>query len=361
MTGKLHKKKEILAERYQVLEYVGEGGMQEVYKARDLVLQREVALKVPKNSSAEKRFKRSAVLSARVNHPNVAKTLDYFEILERPYLIEEFVAGRDLRKILAEEIELFDPYLAAHIFNHLSKGVAASHHAGVVHRDLKPSNIMVIGGLEMSEVKITDFGIAKMAMEELAEAVAGGEASITGSQTMVGALPYMAPEMITDPRKADTPSDVWSLGAILYELISGTRPFGSGLQAVPRITSGEVPAKPALIDYKTQFKPLGNQLFKIILSCLKKEPDARPSADDLTKECETLCYPVQPRSVGTIRTYVYRTCGFIEDAKLGGDVFFHLNSVYGKKPSIGQRVSFTAYPGSGAYRAHPIILLRDEE
>jgi serine/threonine-protein kinase len=361
MTGKLHKKEEVLAKRYQVLEFVGEGGMQEVYKARDFVLQREVALKVPKNSSAEKRFKRSAVLSARVNHPNVAKTLDYFETAERPYLIEEFVVGRDLRKILAEEIKLLDPYLAAHIFHHLSKGVAASHHVGVVHRDLKPSNIMVVGGLEMSEVKITDFGIAKMAMEELAEAVAGGVASITGSQTMVGALPYMAPEMITDPRNADTPSDVWALGAILYELITGTRPFGSGLQAVPRITSGEVPAKPDLIDYKTQFKPLGNQLFNIILSCLKKEPGERPSADDLTKECETLCYPVRPHSIGTIRRYIYNTCGFIKDTESGDDVFFHLDSVYGQKPSIGDRVSFTAYLGGGACRAHPIILLRKEE
>ena len=167
--------------------------MQEVYKAHDLVLRRDVALKAPKNSSAEKRFKRSAVLSAKVNHPNVAKTLDYFETTSRPYLIEEFIIGSDLRKVFLEKCHCSTHIWPAHVFHHLSKAIAASHHVGVVHRDMKPSNIMINGGFEISVIKVTDFGIAKMAEEELAEAATGGEESITGSQTMVGALPEHGP------------------------------------------------------------------------------------------------------------------------------------------------------------------------
>src|SRR5688572_11218649 len=111
--------------------------MQQAFRANDLALQREVALKAPKNTTAEKRFKRSAVLSARVNHPHVAKTLDYFEDNGRPFLIEELVEGKDLHEALIEKASVIDPFLAARIFHYLAKGIAASHHAGVIHRDLK--------------------------------------------------------------------------------------------------------------------------------------------------------------------------------------------------------------------------------
>ena len=131
--------------------------------------------------------------------------------------MEEFIAGRDLQKVLVREFELIEPYLAARVFHHLCKGLAAAHHAGVMHRDLKPSNLMVVGSAKLDQVKITDFGIAKMAEEELVEAAEGGESSITGSKTMVGALPYMAPEAISTPKQAGQPADIWAAGAMLYE------------------------------------------------------------------------------------------------------------------------------------------------
>src|SRR3954447_10718009 len=169
----LAKAGEILLDRYRVEAYVAEGGMQEVYLAEDLHFGRSVALKIPKNASALKRFARSARVSARIVHPNVAKTLDYFEIDRGGYLIEEFIAGKDLGAVLRSEYEYLDPHLAAHFFHMIAKGVAASHHAGVVHRDLKPNNIMVGVGANFNLVKITDFGIAKMAEEEIAEAAEG--------------------------------------------------------------------------------------------------------------------------------------------------------------------------------------------
>ena len=180
--NKIHSVGDLIDNRYEILYFVGEGGMQQVYCALDSVLHKEVALKVPKNSSAQKRFKQSAIVSAKVNHPNVAKTLDYIETDSSPYLIEEFILGKDLKEGLLQQLGIVDPYLTAKILHYLAKGVAASHNAGVIHRDLKPSNIMFAGEFNLSEIKITDFGIAKMAEEEIVNAVEGGESSTSASK-----------------------------------------------------------------------------------------------------------------------------------------------------------------------------------
>ena len=228
-----HDSNDLVERRYKIKEFIGEGGMQFVYRATDLVLSRDVALKTPKDDSAEKRFHRSAIVSARVNHPNVAKTLDYFEIENgKPYLIEELILGSDLDKAILSKSVCLDPFLVSKIFHYLSKGISASHHVGVIHRDLKPTNIMVSGEFQLESIKITDFGIAKMAAEEINDAAEGGEDTITTSKTVVGALPYMAPENIKDPRNVTLKADIWSLGAMMYELLSGEKPFGSGLSAI---------------------------------------------------------------------------------------------------------------------------------
>jgi serine/threonine protein kinase len=270
---RIHRAGDEVADRYRVLSFAGEGGMQEVYLAADLHLQKEVALKVPKNRSAQKRFQRSAIVSAKVNHPNVAKTLDYIEFNGSQYLVEEYVAGSDIKQGLLERLVAVDPALVAKVIHHIAKGMDASHRAGVIHRDLKPSNVMFIGGLGIREVKITDFGIAKMAGEEIADAVEGGEASISASKTVVGALPYMAPEMISDPRNADRSSDVWAVGAMTYELLAGEPPFGVGLTAVPKILEAEPPAPPTGFSRLMQFKPLADEVYQVLLACLSKDPE----------------------------------------------------------------------------------------
>ncbi|MBD1826871.1 serine/threonine protein kinase [Microcoleus vaginatus GB1-A2] len=342
--------------RYEILRFVGEGGMQQVYRARDLVLGREVALKLPKNSSAQKRFKRSAVVSAKVNHPNVAKTLDYLETDSSPYLVEEFISGKDLKEGLLQQLGIVDPYLTAKILHYLAKGVAASHNAGVIHRDLKPSNVMFSGDFNLSEIKITDFGIAKMAEEEIVNGVKD-ESSISASTTVMGALPYMAPEMIEEASKAGKPSDIWAVGAMIYELMSGQKPFGSGLVAVRTILKAIPPQKPAYIDKNLQFQSLGNELYTLILECLNKNPEARPTADELVQRCEKLCYPVVERQIGICKSlHSNYDWGLIQSD--GGDtIFFHFDSVYGNKPTVGSRVCFSAFPGSPHPRAHPVVLI----
>lgn len=343
----------LAGDRYEVTGFIGEGGMQFVYKAKDLVLDRAVALKTPKNLSAEKRFRRSAIVAAKVNHPHVAKTLDYFETEERSYLVEEYVQGGDLEKALLEKVATIDPYLVAKIFHHLAKGLAASHHAEVVHRDLKPTNVMVSGGFQVDAIKITDFGIAKMAEEELVEAAEGGNETITGSQTAVGALPYMAPEAIDAPREVSYPADIWSIGAMMFEILCGQKPFGSGLRAVHKIIEAEFPNVPEHITKNPQFSPLSQALIEIIKTCLQKDPAARPTADQLVKVCGTLCYPISERYEGMVKLIKFNSWGFIVDHS--GDVFFHYDSVYGERPKSGDKVLYSKFSGGGAWRAHPVI------
>jgi len=146
-----HSSGDLIGGRYEIQGDVGEGGMQYVYSARDQLVDRIVALKTPKNRSAEKRFRRSVVVAAKVNHPNVAKTLDYVREGNARYLIEELIDGDDLQKALLARTNFLDPYSAAKVFHHLAKGVAAAHHAGVVHRDLKPTNVMVVGGYSLNK------------------------------------------------------------------------------------------------------------------------------------------------------------------------------------------------------------------
>jgi eukaryotic-like serine/threonine-protein kinase len=355
MSTKLHSPGDKLGGRYSIIEFVGEGGMQEVYKTTDELLSRVVALKAPKNNSAEKRFQRSAIVSAKVNHQNVAKTLDYFEEEDRAYLIEEFVDGLDFSRILKERISIFDPQFAARLFHLLAKGVAASHHAGVVHRDLKPSNIMAVGGRSISNLKITDFGIAKMAEEEIGEAVEGGESSLTASQTAIGALPYMAPEMVKSMKDAGMPADIWSLGALMFELLTGKKPFGTGLRAVPAILSGVVPALDTPAQSQMQFKFLSDDVESLIRSCLQLDPNKRPTADQLVSACEGLCYPANAREFGRVSSTPNNWWGFIAPEQ-GKSVFFHRDSVFGHyRLKVGDRVWFGRHPGGRNDRAFPVI------
>jgi serine/threonine protein kinase len=346
---------DLIGGRYEIERYIDEGGMQFVYAARDQLSGRLVALKTPKNKSATKRFRRSAVVAAKVNHPNVAKTLDYVRDGDARYLIEELIVGADLSKALFRKTTFLDPYLVAKVLHHMAKGLAAAHHAGVIHRDLKPTNLMVVGGYSLTELKITDFGIAKMAEEELVDAAEGGDQTLTTSQTAVGALPYMAPEAIDTPKAVTHAADVWSLGAMVFHLLTGQQPFGSGLRAVQKILAAERPTAPSFVSNNPQFAPLASELLDIAFACMQKDPAKRPTADDLTRCCGLLCYTVSPRVEGVVRRVEYNSWGFI--ASDLGDVFFHMDSVFGPPPrlTVGDHVLFSAYAGGGSPRAYPVL------
>jgi serine/threonine protein kinase len=359
MAGTLLKPGQVVANRYAVESFLGEGGMQEVFRAVDRSFGRRVALKAAKNSSAKKRFDRSAQMSARVNHPNVARTLDYLEESGSNYLVEELIQGVDLQARLNSEFYFLDPHLAAHVIHHLAKGISASHHVGVFHRDLKPSNIMVSADPGFHVVKVTDFGIAKMAAEEIEEVINAGEESITGSQTVVGALPYMAPEMIQNVKAAGLPADIWAAGALLFHLLVGQRPFGTGLQAIPKIVARDLPKKEKVLSNRAQFSGLIDELWDVVEKCLQLEPKARPTADALVKRISSICYSSSPRQIGRVKRYRSGTgdWGFIE--RVGEkDSFFHKDSFYGSPIKDGMKVNFARFKGEPSPRAFPVLPIR---
>jgi serine/threonine-protein kinase len=173
---------------------------------------------------------------------------------------------------------------------------------------------------------------------------------------MMGALPYLAPEMIEKPATAGKPADVWALGAIAYELLTEMKPFGRGLLAVEKIMKSDVPPLPPALSANKQFSGLVNEIFDIILRCMRKPTDQRPTADDLVSMCGSLCYPTPSRAEGTIEKVWYGSWGFI--AAGGRSVFFHYDSVYGRRPAVGESVCFAEFPGNPRSRAHPVLFLK---
>ncbi|CAN7760879.1 serine/threonine-protein kinase [Cupriavidus necator] len=349
----------VIAGRYEIEEFLAAGGMQEVYVATDRVLKRRVALKTPKNDSASKRFEGSAVLSSRISHPFVAKTYDYLVDEDRAHLLEELVPGENLEVALEKHMPTPDPHIIAQCLHQLAKALRASHAVEVVHRDLKPSNIVVDSSRAELSFKITDFGIAKLTEEEF-ERANKTESTILNSSTMFGALPYMSPEVIDNPRKAGTASDVWALGAIIYRMLAGEAPFGEGLRAIPKIVSGEPPQKPEPLPHLTQFKQLSTEIWEIIKDCFELDVSKRQTAATIVDRASTLCYSVHPRMVGKITNYPAAASGSFGFIVADGvEYFFHRDSFFSPSVKEGQRVYFSAHPGTPKNRAHPITALID--
>lgn len=346
--------------RYVIGRHIGRGGMQDVYLAMDQLLGLDVALKTPLPGQASKRFNQSAKIAARVNHHNVAKTLDYFEFDERPFLIEEYVAGETLEERL-ERFGAVDPHLGARVFHHLSKGIAASHHAGVVHRDLKPSNIIVESDVNLHRLKITDFGIATLTEEVFSEAAKSGDMTRSTSGTIQGALPYMAPEMMFRA-PGDHPGktiDIWSLGAMMFRILSGDYPFGVYLEAAVNVRNENRKQWPDFMTQNPQYAPLAKELQGIVERCLQYDGEKRPSADDLVEELSNICYINGHRMEGTVTNTIQSGySGFAIDS--GGKTFFSMESVYGaRKPSAtkNRHICYAKFPGSPRPRAHPVVVM----
>lgn len=354
---KIHQAGDLVIDRYRIDSYVAEGGMQEVYKAYDLNIGRVVALKSPKNPSASKRFQRSALASSKVNHSSVARTLDYFIFNGREYLIEQFIDGDTLAAIFSRNFDYLDPFMVAHIGYHLIRGIYASHRVGVIHRDLKPSNIMVEGGISFSNLIITDFGIAKLVDEELqlldSEDV---ESSILASQTLVGAVPYMAPELLLEKSNPELSSDIWSFGAILYHLLSGKPPYSLSLPHVIVSYSRREPINNIEnLSTMGHANDVAREIFGIISECMNYDSAARPSAFQVLERFSRVCYSYNMRSKGRVYRCPNRRQGFAEMESTGYSVFYHTDEVYGSLPVEGDMICFSAFNGIPRPRAFPVI------
>src|ERR1700737_4064126 len=210
---------------YEMLSPLGAGGMGEVYRARDPRLGREVAVKVlPASFSVDpdrlRRFEQEARAAGILNHPNITAVFDIGSVDGAPYVVSELLEGETLRNRLAGGT--LPARKAVDYATQIARGLAAAHEKGIVHRDLKPENLFVT---KDGRVKILDFGLAKLTRPE---GVPATDAATLASQTdpggVMGPVGYMSPEQVKG-QTADPRSDLFSLGAILYEMVSGRRAF----------------------------------------------------------------------------------------------------------------------------------------
>ncbi|HEY7874326.1 MAG TPA: Stk1 family PASTA domain-containing Ser/Thr kinase [Actinomycetota bacterium] len=262
--------------RYTVIERVGTGGMAEVYRARDELLGREVALKVlharfSQDRAFVERFKREAQAAANLNHPNIVSLFDYGADDGAYFIVMELIEGRSLSDILLDEGPLM-PERAAEIASDVAKALARAHTGGLVHRDIKPSNIMITSS---GQTKVTDFGIARALGSD-------GDQTMTQTGMVIGTAAYFSPEQ-AQGNPVDARSDVYALGVVLYEMIAGRAPFtGETPLAVAYKHVREDPVPPSGVNPEVP-----KALDAITMKALAKNPDNRfSSATEMQADLE---------------------------------------------------------------------------
>jgi len=264
--------------RYKIIRLIGSGGMANVYLARDLILDRDVAVKVMRYDFREdkdsiRRFKREALATTELVHPNIVNIFDVGEEDTTPYIVMEYVKGTDLKQYIQNQYPI--PYKkAVDIMEQILSGVEYAHQHGVIHRDLKPQNILID---EEEHIKISDFGIA----------VAVSQNSITQTNSLLGSVHYLSPEQARGSM-ASRQSDIYSLGIILYELLTGTVPF-DGESAVSVALKHFQNPLPSLKNFDSRIpQPLENIVLK---ATAKQALDRYRSVQEMAEDLATVLEP----------------------------------------------------------------------
>jgi serine/threonine protein kinase len=254
--------------RYELGRHLGHGGMASVYEARDTGLERPVAVKLLAENLAgdeqlRKRFLRETRLAARLSHPNVVNVFDAGEDDGRPYIVMELVEG----ETLAEHGRV-PPAEARNLALQAARGLAHAHEAGLVHRDIKPGNLLVRAD---GTLKVADFGIAR----------AAETTALTQAGTVLGTAAYLAPEQALGEVVTPT-ADVYSLGAVLYELLTGRPPFEFDSLA----DLAEKQRAMAITPVRELAPETPRALEDLVMRCLARNPSYRPSAAELVRDLE---------------------------------------------------------------------------
>lgn len=260
----------VLGGKFRVLRRIGGGGMGDVYEAEHQKLQKRVAIKMLhrqflENQEALDRFEREARLAASIGHPGIVEILDFDHAPDGShFMVMEYLQGVELRSVLHEE-ECIEPVRAVRIAAQVADALGAAHERGVIHRDLKPENIMVMRRGTNEVVKVLDFGVSKMRSEG---------AHLTRTGMIVGTPYYMSPEQARGDADVDNRTDVYSIGAVLYEMLTGKVPFyAAELHTVLMKIMMEDPAPPR------ELKPsIPNSIEAVTLRAMAKDREARPSS-----------------------------------------------------------------------------------
>src|SRR6202167_4499279 len=265
---------DVLGGRYEILQMLGEGGMGAVYKARDRELDRFVALKLIRpelaaNPSILARFKQELLLSREVTHRNVIRIYDLGDADGVKFITMEFVEGQDLRSLIQEK-KKFPPEEAVELMQQVCRALEAAHTLGIIHRDLKPQNIMRD---QTGRILVMDFGLARM--------VEGDGMTQTGA--LVGTMEYMSPEQALG-KDLDQRSDLFSLGLILYELLTGIMPFKAESAVASLIKRNQERAAPVSDHDAT----IPRSVSSIVQKCLDRDLELRyKTAAELLADLET--------------------------------------------------------------------------
>jgi predicted Ser/Thr protein kinase len=267
---------QILLPQLEIIELIGKGGMGAVYKARQPSLDRFVALKIlPAHAAAgthgfAERFNREAKALARLNHPRIVTVHDFGVVGDLHYLVMEYVDGQNLRQV--ERNARLTPEQALQLIPQICEALQFAHDQGIVHRDIKPENLLLD---REGNIKITDFGIAKIV------GIPSDKTSLTGVRDIVGTPHYMAPEQIENPMAVDHRADIFSLGVVFYEMLTGELPLGR-------------------FDPPSQRVQLDVRLDEVVLRSLEKERDRRyQQAGQLKTHVETIAKSTNAGSVSS--------------------------------------------------------------